>query len=296
MDVTSQSESGVEQPAALRSVSAEINYAQGRREMPIDFTFDAGWPGVTVEPAEVRIYDARARAIPPSLDTEGFALVERAIAPINFGDPAEIRGTWHPAVRDLVKRLTGAAHVISWSSNMRFSERSPEASRTPVAGPARHVHTDFGRDFDPLDFKDPEFSAGLEAVLADTKGGGLARWKCFNVWQPITPPPQDVPLALCDASSLDLEDMLTGRGKVISRGIVNDVSIELSLFRSNPRHRWFYYSGLEPGDALVFTGVDMTAGPTRRAVAHTAFDDPSCPPNVQPRNSIEVRTMAIFDE
>jgi hypothetical protein len=90
--------------------------------------------------------------------------------------------------------------------------------------------------------------------------------------------------------------MLTGRGKVISRGIVNDVSIELSLFRSNPRHRWFYYSGLEPGDALVFTGVDMTAGPTRRAVAHTAFDDPSCPPNVQPRNSIEVRTMAIFDE
>ena len=31
-----------------------------------------------------------------------------------------------------------------------------------------------------------------------------------------------------------------------------------------------------------------------RWTAHTAFDDPTTPPNARPRESIEIRTLAFF--
>ena len=66
------------------------------------------------------------------------------------------------------------------------------------------------------------------------------------------------------------------------------------MLRYNENHKWYYYPKMAKDECLVFKVYDKKEdGP--RFVFHTAFDDPSSPPNAPPRKSIEVRTIAFFD-
>jgi hypothetical protein len=47
-------------------------------------------------------------------------------------------------------------------------------------------------------------------------------------------------------------------------------------------------------EALVFKVYDSSKDGRARWSAHTAFDDPTSPPNARPRESIEIRTLAFF--
>jgi hypothetical protein len=119
----------------------------------------------------------------------------------------------------------------------------------------------------------------------------VSSWTCFNVWQPLTDPREDAPLALCDASSVEEADVVCALGQLSKH---KETEVEISLFRANRVHRWFYFSGMRPNEALVFTGFDPAVGGTQRTVARCAFDDPAWPGDVPPRGSVEVRAMVIF--
>ena len=58
------------------------------------------------------------------------------------------------------------------------------------------------------------------------------------------------------------------------------------LDRFSPAHRWFYYSRMRADEAMLLECYDSDPG-RARFTAHTAFDDPTSPPN-------EVRTLAFF--
>jgi hypothetical protein len=47
-------------------------------------------------------------------------------------------------------------------------------------------------------------------------------------------------------------------------------------------------------EAIVFKVFDSLEDGRARWTAHTAFDDPTSPPNARPRESIEIRTLAFF--
>ncbi len=47
-------------------------------------------------------------------------------------------------------------------------------------------------------------------------------------------------------------------------------------------------------EAIVFKVFDSMKDGRARWGAHTAFDDPTSPPNAPPRESIEIRTLAFF--
>jgi hypothetical protein len=47
-------------------------------------------------------------------------------------------------------------------------------------------------------------------------------------------------------------------------------------------------------EAIVFKVFDSAKDGRARWSAHTAFDDPTSPPNARPRESIEIRTLAFF--
>ncbi len=47
-------------------------------------------------------------------------------------------------------------------------------------------------------------------------------------------------------------------------------------------------------EALVFKVFDTDASAGVRYTAHTAFDDPTSPPDAKPRESIEMRAFAFF--
>jgi len=275
-----------------------INYVANSEPL-VPFVFDSNWTGIGQQPVEVEITDARPLAAQLSLAAQGFVLSRLRTPAFDPLDAVQVGRHWIPAVRELVRTLTGAAEVRPWAVNVRFSNRSAQSRLTKVAAPARHVHTDFAPGFDPT--RQPVFDAPTLAAL----GVGAANppplvasrprsWRCFNVWQQITPPPQDTPLALCDARSVEPQDLVVGRGSFDAGTGPSAGSVDLSLFRRNPRHRWYYFSDMQPGETLLFSGLDPEAGPTCHMVPHIAFDNRHCPPEAPARHSIEARVLAVF--
>jgi len=111
------------------------------------------------------------------------------------------------------------------------------------------------------------------------------RFAVINVWRPIKGPVRDAPLAVCDAQSMAVEDLISTE---------QGVKHEVYLFKFSGRHRWFYFSEMRPDEALLLKCFDSSRDGRARFTAHTAFDDPSAPAGAPARESIEVRALAFF--
>ena len=273
-----------------RSTTGLFHYADRTRipESGLRFDFDAQWSGIPVVEARVEVIDAAELADPPRFDREGLETLHLGIPPVDPRDSQALENVWRPAVIRAVQRLTGANAVASWSLGARFSEREGNAPRSDVSNPARRVHGDFA----PSEFgHEVQHGLARTAIDAVSDGRRLVRWIGLNVWQALSPPPHDTPLALCDTRTVAPEDLVVGRGSAPSR---RDIEIDLPLFCHSPRHRWLYWSRLAPDEAIVFSGIDSSAPGDWRLVPHSAFDDPACPAGAPPRSSVEIRCMALF--
>src|SRR4051812_49609871 len=62
----------------------------------------------------------------------------------------------------------------------------------------------------------------------------------------------------------------------------------------DPKQRWYWFPRMRPDEALVFKVYESLRDGRARWTAHTAFADPHAPPHAQPRESIEIRTLAFF--
>lgn len=275
---------------ARQTGSAVFRYVDPDRIDPDDFrfSFDHAWSGIPVNEHKLPIMDASDLADAPRLEREGFQTVRLDHRGIDYRDPEQIETLWKPAICRLVKQVTGADAVADWAFGARFSERDESAKRSDVSNPARRVHGDFS----PTEFgREIRHGMAAEAVRKAAQGRTLARWIGINVWQTISPPPYDTPLAVCDTRTVRPGDLVIGKGSAPS---MPEISIELPLFAFSERHRWYYYSAMEPDEVLLFSGIDSAAPDSWRLVPHTAFDNPTCPQDAPPRNSIEMRTMALF--
>jgi hypothetical protein len=68
---------------------------------------------------------------------------------------------------------------------------------------------------------------------------------------------------------------------------------EVYVMNFNPDHRWDYLPQQQTDEVIFLKGYD--SDPTRaRFTAHSAFDDPTIPPDARARESIEVRTLVFF--
>jgi hypothetical protein len=115
-----------------------------------------------------------------------------------------------------------------------------------------------------------------------------SRFAEINVWRPIRGPLQDTPLAVCDARSIAPED------HVASDLVYQHRVGETYRFTFNPNHRWFYFPNMQRDEALLIKCYDSKQDGRARFTAHTAFDDPSSPPNAAPRESIEIRALVFW--
>ena len=104
---------------------------------------------------------------------------------------------------------------------------------------------------------------------------------------PIRGPVQESPLAVCDAQSIRQDDF------VASDLIYPHRRGETYAVTYNPTHRWYYFPDMQPDEALLLKCYDSAAG-RARFTAHTAFDDPTSPPDAAPRESIEIRAFVFF--
>jgi hypothetical protein len=114
-----------------------------------------------------------------------------------------------------------------------------------------------------------------------------------NVWRGVRPV-ENMPLAVCDARSVDKGDfMRVALGKP-EGGFRDDMPAGLNM-AYNPKHEWYYFPDMQPDEALAFRLFD-TDNPDWKMTGHTAFEDPSSKPDSPKRQSFEVRTIAVLEE
>jgi hypothetical protein len=266
-----------------RSVTALISYLGAMTERPRYFANNHSRDVLVLDPRRVPIEDARTLATAPSLQREGFMLVGHRSAVSDFSDRDEVARKYPVEIQELVQRLSGAdAVVVSSPGILRFSEASQEAGRHHNSWPARFIH---------IDVSDTTAQAFAERTVPQNVRP-LLRYAHYNVWRVITPPPQDVPLAVCDARTLAPADLVAADA-VFDAPDRPEWSFEGLLVHHSDRHRWSYFSGMTPDEALVFKTHDSDPRAPHH-VPHTAFDDPGCPPGAVPRASIEMRAIAFW--
>ena len=269
------------------TVRARINYLGAMTEKPLFHAQDHGRDNIHYDPHEMAIVDGRTLTEPPSLDREGLQLVNHRTAIADLRDQEAVDRLYGEEIERLLMDLTGASKVVALKGAlMRFAPRSPDHMSRMNSQVARFPHIDFTQATAP-----GLAESFFGAAAAPLKPG--QRLVGYNVWRVASPPPQDIPLAVCDRRTVDRADLGEADG-VYDKGEPPWPTLEAFLLRHNPAHRWIYFSNMQPDEALVFRAY----GNEEQWIAgapHCAFADPNCPPEAGPRISVESRGYAIFD-
>jgi hypothetical protein len=240
---------------------------------------------ITRDRRKIRIEDARLRAQQPSLAREGFALFRHKSTVSDFSNQEEVARIYPREIERLLVDLSGADQVVIFGRGvLRFNEHDlPESSRFHVLRPARFIHADIS---------DSTVPALKESWRPTENGRSVRRFAHYNVWRVLTPPPQDIPLAVCDARSISTSDLVDADAITDTPG-VPESSIVLVLLRYSPCHRWWYFSNMNREEVLIFKSYDSDPDQPCQ-VPHSAFKNPACPPGIASRASIEMRATAFW--
>jgi hypothetical protein len=268
---------------AAHTVMGILGFSEPMSVRPRFHANDTTRDVLNVVPRAVPIEDARQRAIAPTLDVEGFCLRPHRSRVRDFRDPAVIERVHAAEIQQLLLEVSGADHVqVTGSGVLRFGERSRESGAHNNSRPARFVH---------VDVSDATAATFYERSRPDN-GRRVTRSAQYNVWRALTPPPQDVPLAVCDARSLSPGDFIAADAMFDRDGKIV-FNFEAWLLRQNPDQRWAYFSNMSPDEALIFKTHDTDLA-AAHCVPHGAFDDPGCPIDVAPRISLEMRGISYW--
>jgi hypothetical protein len=289
---------------------------------------DAGFEGVVIEKRDMLVRDARLLdgESRPSLAENGFELVPRppGRSDLDFLQHEQVVGEYYGDCARIVQDLTGAAQVFAFDHNVRSAQgkksRTRIAGGQEVQGPAHMVHGDYTLASAPQRVRElaqppsrndtlrPFVAEGQSVIppeLVDRVLGESGRFAIVNLWRSIAAEPVATrPIALCDAQSVDPEDL------VVFEIHYEDRIGENYFARHSPRHRWYFYPELTRDEALLIKQWD-SAGALARSRGkqadasagdapctfsfHSAFKDPATPPDAPDRWSIEVRCAALYD-
>jgi hypothetical protein len=260
---------------------APLNYLRAGVERPARYatTPPAGVPASKLETEThlVTIENGRSRQWSYTLDTHGFALIRARSVVADLYDESAVRAEYYPEVEAILRQHLRATRVFPFDHNIRNAGRSAEDRR--LREPAKRVHNDYTYASAPQRVRD---------LLPDEADWLLAhRFAIVNLWRPIRTV-HESPLALADWSSITEEDL------VPSSLIYADRVGETFSVLHSPRHRWVYFPEQTPDEALLIKCFDSATDGRARLSFHTAFDDPSSPPDAPPRESIEVRTLVFW--
>ncbi|MBT3558934.1 MAG: methyltransferase [Rhodospirillales bacterium] len=270
-----------------KPIKTELGYLIPTREKPIYVASEAG-AGAQLDisakfkPHPVTIHDARDINPAPTLDREGFALLDHDSAVTDFYDDAQVRDVYEQEAADLVKQVSGASHVVVFDNTRRSDAQSIRGERN-TREPSTVIHNDYT-------------DASARQRLRDILPSGEAedrlqhRFAIINVWRSIAGPVLTTPMALCAATSFRERDLIAGERRA------KDRIGELQLVTHNPDHQWYWYSAMTADEAMLIKTYDSaTDGRARRSI-HTAFVNPRAPAGSPPRESMETRTLAFFDD
>jgi hypothetical protein len=237
----------------------------------------------------VTIRNARLAPEPFTLDRHGFCLAHHASRVTDFRDPAAV-ADYSGEVAEAARALTGCDLVVPMGGQLR----SPVISGAGIQPPAAEAHVDFNT-------ATAHRIAGRLFEKA-APGGSFSRFIAFSLWRTFSPPPQDWPLALCEAGSVGDEDAVANvkvdvdeipEGDALYAPIEGEEDMAAAtIFHHNPAHRWWYFPDMTADEVIFIKFHDSDHDRAWRA-PHTAFHDTTRPDAVT-RESYEFRAIAYF--
>ena len=237
------------------------------------------------------------------LDVHGFTIAREPTQVSDFHDKAMVEKLYEAEVAASVKRLTGADKVVTRGWMIRTSADLSQQKKVEnydhrggIQPPAGEAHVDIN-------------TPSAHAMATNTylemfpDGPGFKRFLITSYWRTFSPPPQDVPLALCDgrtsfggeekSNTLWIVDELPSEEEASRPEEGEEKRIAATIFSHNPAMRWWYFSNMDRDDALLFKFHDSDHARTWRC-PHTAFIDPTFP-DANIRESIECRSVAFWE-
>jgi hypothetical protein len=234
--------------------------------------------GGTPDPRQVRIRNGRI-AGDFALEREGFRFVRHDTRVADFFNEDEVKRIYYPEMEALVKAETGASRVLVFDHTLRTADDADRMARK-IREVVQRVHNDY------TEWSGPQRVRDLLPQEADELL--RRRFAIIQVWRPIRHPVETDPLAICDARSLSPKNL------VISERRYPDRIGQTYAITYDRSQQWYWFPHMRREEALVFKTYESLTDGRPRWTAHTAFTDPTSPPNARPRESIEIRTLAFF--
>jgi len=263
-------------------VRAEIEFLVPDVERPFCYAHEKP-PGAEEETVRfashaVRIQDVRGGES-LRLDEHGATLGQWPTRVRRFYDESHVRQRYYPESAEIIKGALGADRIVVFDHNVRRGAALQlRADRHHVGRPVHHAHTDYT----------PRSAlARLRHELGPRAEEGLARYLQVNLWRPIRGPVRDAPLALCDGASVASHALRSAELRYRER------TGEIYYLVHEPKQRWYFAADMSVDEAWLFKNFDSAPPGPARVAPHSAFADPRHA-EVSPRESIEVRALAIF--
>ncbi len=264
-------------------VEADMNYIIDDGIAPVRYV---DWPEQehkahrpAYEARIVRINNGRTGGENFSLPTHGFVLVAHHTAVQDFFDEDEVRRVYYPETEQLIKTRSGAARVLVFDHTLRTADESRLAERW-IRNPVHGVHNDYTERSAPQRVRD--FLPDEADALLQRRYGIIQTWRAINTTI------ESQPLALIDGASIPEVGFIPYQRRY------RDRTGETYHIAYSPEHRWHYFPRMTRHEAIVFKVFDTDAGAGVRFTAHSAFDDPTTPPNANIRESIEMRALVFY--
>ena len=192
----------------------------------------------------------------------------------------QLESVYYPEVEQLIKQQSGASRVVIFDHTLRSGDEA-EREEKLIREPVMSAHNDY------TEWSGPN---RVREFLPDEAEDLLTRrFAIIQVWRAINQPIQSNPLALADAKSVAMADLV-----VAERRYPHRVGQTYRL-KYNANHRWYYFPEMRRDEALVFKVYDSNTDGPARFTPHTSFVDPNSPAGAPARQSIEVRAFAFFN-
>ncbi|CAE8638203.1 unnamed protein product [Polarella glacialis] len=281
---------------------------------------DGEFFGVDPVPVEVEIQDGRGMGF--TLDDNGFCLLPHEWDHVDYNDNDQVVNKYYAECEAIVRRQTGASRVLAFDHNVRAKQRKDAGGRLRGGSAVQEplitygVHNDYTLTSapnriqqlaQPARSNDTYRADGSPIKPEEVETLLKGRWMFINVWRSITDSPVErFPLAACDAQSVVLEDLVVFEIRYADRVGENYFA------RHSKNHRWYYFPRMIKDEVMLlkcwdsrgkdFQELELPEGKTSlKSVPatfslHSAFDDFATPPQAPDRESIEIRTIAFFEE
>src|SRR5215210_5407120 len=207
------------------------------------------WPEMehNAVPPQYELHEMAVRNGRPLRDTfkfdvHGFVFVDHHTSVHNFADEAERTRVYDPEVQALIKKHSGASHVVVFDHTIRITD--DDSQRVSGARPTvKGVHNDYTEDSAPRRLR--EIVGDEEAEKRLKK-----RYAIIQVWRAIRGPVFVDPLGICDGRSIPREGFIRVERRYQYR------TGEVYHIAHHPSHKWYWCPRMTRDEALVFKVFD----------------------------------------